>query len=214
MRVGIVPTKYGYTAVGLPPYDENMNIESVKYMSREMKIQLRGQILQELARYCHDFRSFQNRLGLTFLWALWSFAALATTSLWEAGLKYAVLYGWIRFFFFADGIWLLGQTLRQLRHLRQIKKIANTMHSFGMNEEDLRAPKLLALPEEVTEREFIQAAMEVYPEFEDYYNEMLRVEEPMVFRYWPLGLSGLAKRLFLGPKMVGPRLVFDLGKLE
>ena len=147
-------------------------------------------------------------------WMLWSVAALATTSLWDAGLKYAILYGWIRFFFFADGIWVFMQALRQIKHLRQVEKIRNIVKSFGLNKITEIEQQNIHLTENYTEKDYIEAAKKAYPELEDYYNEMLRKEKPMIFRYIPLGLSGLVMRLFIGPKMEQPRLVFDLGKLE
>lgn len=213
MKIGIVPTKHGYNAVVLPPYKGDWELYAPEnFFSPGLFAQLRSQILQKLAEYAHEHRHWQKRLFVSLPWAAWSIASLALTSLWTMGLKYSVLYGWIRFFFFGDGIWALTQTLYQLPGLLRSKQIKD--HAAKGKWKVVGKMPTRKILDSLSEREYIQRMSEIYPETKEFYAEMLRVDPPFVQAVFPLGISGLVKRLFLGPTIPKPSVIIDLGRME
>jgi hypothetical protein len=82
MRVGVVPTKAGYSAVCLPPYGNDWHITTPIMLSTDQLAQLRGQILHRLAEYCQLISQWRATLWVAIPWAAWGIAALALSALW------------------------------------------------------------------------------------------------------------------------------------
>ena len=215
MKIAVIPTQSGnYNAVALPPYGGNWELSTPVELSNDLLIQLKAQILQKLALYCYKFSGWKGQLPVLLPWALWGLTALALCSLWTLGLKYIILYMWIRLFFFFDGVWSLSRLLFHLKGIIKAKKIrGNAASSQLVVSIDDKMPRSDGI-NQLSEREYIKNIMETYPQTKPYYEEMLRTEEPWVFSIFPLGLTGLLRRMFIGPKIPLPTLIFDLGKLE
>jgi len=218
MRIAVLPTKYGYSAVALPPYGGDWELFSPMKLPHDLMIQLRGQILYRLAQYCSDLSVWTGQLPLAILWAGWGIWALAISSLWSYGTRYWILYGWIRFLFFGGGIWLLGKTLAHMRGLLRTRRIRETIVQGqwvitvdgAIQKEEVDN----TMTEVCTEREYIQYVLANFPQLKPYYDEMLRVEEPWLFSAAPMGVGGLIKYLLTGVRVPMPALIFDLGELK
>lgn len=213
MRVGIVPTKHGYNAVVLPPFDSDWRLESPVVIPRDARTQLRGQILHALANYKQTVQL--PPLPIILAWAAWGTAALylRLAYYWENAPRFVFLYGWIMFFFFGDGLFMLTRWLFNLRHTRHTRKIGKIKVDTPWQHEardwhDIRGTAQLG------ERAFIDTMIARYPDAAPFYREMLREEPALFLSMIPLGLVGMIKWLFLGPKFYRPALVFDLGKLH
>jgi hypothetical protein len=152
-----------------------------------------------------------SKIPVMIPWGIWGTAALALRlgRYFEYGLETVVLYGWIMFFFFGDGLFALIQTLTHLPAILRSRKIQKNaakgkwVWSFLTSYAD-------SLPDS-SEREFIAHAMKQEPGLSEFYEEMLRKEPPFIHRLLPLGFTGWIKRLFLGPVIPMPSLVFELG---
>lgn len=216
MKIGVVPTKYGYSAVALPPYDGDWRVSSSVKIPHDLFIQLRGQILNRLAEYCHDLSGWTGQLPVAIPWAIMGILAIALCSLWKLGFKYIGLYMWVRFFFFFDGVWLLTKYITHWRGLRDAKQIREKIVRGQWVFVNTDMPKQFIDHADltITEREYISEMMHRYPQTMPYYKEMLRVEEPWLFSAAPLGATGLIRFLLCGVRVPRPTLVFELGELK
>jgi len=214
MRIGIVPTLYGYSAVVLPPYKGNWELLSPTNLSSELKIQLRGQILAALAAFSHNMTPWTNMLKVAIPWAIWGGAALymRLVRYMEMDLKFVILYGWIMFLFFGDGLFALGRFLYQIPNLLRARSIRKHIASGKWTTVESEMPQRpMLLLDDMTEKEYIEMVMNLYPQTEPFYEEMLTKEPPLAFRYWPLGLRELVVYLFVGPRIPPPHVVIELG---
>jgi len=214
MKIGIVPTLYGYSAVVLPPYKGNWELLSPVNLSSELKIQLRGQILAALAAFSHTMTPWTNMLRVALPWAIWGGTALymRLVRYMEMDLKFVILYGWIMFLFFGDGLFALGRFFYQLPNLLRARSIRKHVASGEWSVGEGRMPTRPISRENDTEREYMDRVAKVYPQTRPYYEEMLTKEQPLAFRYWPLGLRELVVYLFVGPRIPPPHVVIELGE--
>ena len=216
MKVGIIPTKYGYNAVALPPYNGKWEIYTPIPIDAELELIFKSEILRKLATYVHMLSQWRGQTFVVLPWALWGGIALymrLSNYASVGGWKTIALYGWIMFLFFGDGVWALGRWINQLPNLfrawqvGRMKKIEITYHNkdwkiwYGVQQAKM------------SEHEFIKAMKQLYPEFIPYYDEMLRKEPPLAFSLWPLGLLGYVRYLTMGPRIPLPSLVVELGKI-
>ncbi len=214
MKIGIVPTLYGYSAVVLPPYKGDWELLSPTNLSSELKIQLRGQILAALAAFSHTMTPWTNTLKVALPWAIWGGTALfmRLARYMEMGLKFVVLYGWIMIFFFGNGLFALGRFLYQLPNLFRARQIRHNVALGDWTISDVKMPdRMLLLLDDMTEKEYIEMVMSLYPQTKPFYEEMLTKEPPLAFRFWPLGLRELVVYLFVGPRIPPPHVVIELG---
>lgn len=215
MKIGIVPTKYGYSAVALPPYDGDWSLASPVELSDDMQTQLRGQILHELSKYCQMLAPWIGQVLVAIPWALWGAVILymRLSTYMEYNPSTVLLYGWIMFLFFGDGLWALGRALYQFAHLKQVTKITNWSAKGQWR------PNVDLIPErmdagDMSEREYIDFMATRHPQLIPYYKEIMRREPPLVFTWWPRGLLGFIRMLFIGPRIPKPTLIFELGDLK
>lgn len=218
MQTAIIPTKYGYSAVVLPETvtEEGWNLEiPAVNIPPDLLVQLKSQITQDLADYCHSLSDWVGQFWVALIWAAWGITALAVSSMWKYGLQTALLYGWIRVLFFGDGVWAL---IGYLSHLRGLKRAAwlrkNLTKGEWVVKHTLGLPVHLHMCRNATETDTIEYAINWFPEAKRYYERMEEKRENWVMRYVPLGILGFFKRLMMGPKIVLPRMVYELGELE
>jgi hypothetical protein len=218
MQVAVLPVKSGYVAVSVGPFDGTWKIDSPKPLPEDLLIQLRAQIAQKLAQYCWEISPWMGIWFVVFLWAAWGGLALGISSLWDYGLRTALLYGWIRILFFGNGIMLLSQCLYHWRGSKRARLIRN-----HLLDRDWEVDAGLYIPRDTdevfaglspTERQFVEFMIVEYPHLTLWYKQLLKVEKPLIFRYIPLGAVGFLRQMLLGPEIPVPPLVFDLGTLE
>jgi len=217
MRIAVLPTKFGYSAIALGPFDGTWEIASPKPLSEDLLVQLKGQISHRLAEYCWYISPWSGIWSIAVLWAAWGGLALGLSNLWGYGFRTALLYGWIRLLFFGNGIWLLCQTLYHWRGLRRARLIrTHLLDGEWETDEGLYVPpeKAIGPARSLGEREFVQFMIGQFPHLAPWYEQLLRVEKPLVFRYWPLGVTGFLRQMLLGPEIPIPPLVFELGLLD
>jgi hypothetical protein len=65
-----------------------------------------------------------------------------------------------------------------------------------------------------TERQFIEFMITQFPRLTLWYEQLLKVEKPLVFRYYPLGFIGFLRQMLVGPIIPVPPLIFEMGILE
>ena len=217
MKVGIVPTKYGYSAVALPPYRGDWELRSPVKLTDEQKIILRGQILHQLAIYAHQMTPWTGLLLTAFLWMIFGGIALylrLSNYVDIGGWKMIALYGWIMFLFFGDGLWAFSRTVHQARNLFHAWFIRNKLAKGKWVEKDCPWDIRLTWSRvEMTERECIDWYVDREVTFRAYYKEMLRTEPPLAFSAWPLGLLGTIRYLFQGIRFYRPAIVVEMGRL-
>lgn len=218
MKVGVVPTKYGYSAVCLGPFDDGKwEIASAKRISEEHLLQLRSQIAHKLAEWCRLFTPWRYALPIAIPWATWGAIVLGMyyVTMFNYGPKYIVLYGWIRLFFFGDGIRVLTQTLYHLPGVLKSRRVAKQLLTGTW--EPLKGltllPRLSSTSGE-TETEYIWCGMKYCPDAIPFYEAMLEERPPAIFDWHPLGMVGWLRVFFLGPKFRFPVMVFEMGLLE
>lgn len=218
MRVVVIPTKFGYSAVALPPLDGKWIIASPRTLPPDLLVQLRAQISHKLAQYCWELSPWTNIWSIALLWAAWGGLALGLSSLWNYGLRTALLYGWIRLLFFGNGVWLLSQTVSHWRGLKRARLIRN-----HLLDGDWELDAGLYIPKDTdemlagtspTERQFIEFMITQFPHLALWYEQLLKVEKPLVFRYWPLGFTGFLRQMLIGPIIPVPPLCFEMGLLN
>jgi hypothetical protein len=220
MRVGIVPTKAGYSAVVLPKTvtESGWELEvPAVALSPDLLLQLKAQITQDLAEYCEEMSTWMGQFWISLLWAAWGLLALGVSSMWKFGLRTALLYGWIRVLFFGDGVWALSKYLCHLKGLRRAQWLRKHLaggDNWWVMSRRLDFPVREHLPRHASETDVIEYAQEWFPEVDVYYSRMQEKQAPWVFRYIPLGFLGFIKRLAIGPKIVLPRMVYELGLLQ
>jgi len=215
MKIGIVPTKYGYSAVALPPYDGDWELSTPIELPHDVKVQLHGQILHKLAIYCQEFKPWMAWKAV-IPWAVWGGLAmyLRWSRLWKASPKFLLLYGWVMLFFFADGLRLLIQHLYHYKGLIDAYRIREGAALGKWVSTDVEMPRRIETDSTLNEQEYIEVVRKLCPQTEPYYAEMLREEEPFLFSVHPLGFIGFLRRMFLGPKIPRPGLICDLGTLD
>lgn len=225
MKIGVIPTKYGYSAIALPPYDGNWELSTPVKLPYDVLVQLRGQILHKLALYCQSLSVWQV-WKIVLPWAAWGGLAMyfRWARLLDSGIKFLLLYGWVMLFFFADGIRLLAQLLCHTRGLIDAYRIREgaATGQWVSTREGFRGDNLMPSIEdtayhvnpEASERGFIQTCQALYPVAKPYYDEMLREEPPFLFSAYPLGFFGYLHRMFVGPRYPRPGLIFELGDLQ
>lgn len=216
MKVGIVPTKYGYSAVALPPYTGRWDLETPVLLTEGQLVKLRGQILHKLAIYCHSLTPWTGLLFTAFLWMVFGGIALymrLSNYMNIGGIKMIALYGWIMFLFFGDGLWAFGRTVHQIRNLWHARKIRNTLAKGEWYANPVTWGGRIDASE-VSERDYIEHTKFGVPATEPYYKEMMRTEPPLAFSWIPLGLLGIVRFLLLGPRIPRPAVVVEMGRLE
>lgn len=221
MKIGCVPTKYGYSAVALPGnYNGDWELDTPLQLPIDMLVQLRGQILHKLALYCHSIKPYAC-LKMVIFWGAWSALAfgLGIFRLWTIAPKYLVLYGWIRIFFFGDGLFMLARSLCHLKALVDVRRIREGAALGEWISTDVEMPLRTEGAANYQDRprseeNYIKTMSAFYPVTAPYYDEMLREEPPWVFSAWPLGVIGWLRRMFVGPRTPRPVLVFELGELQ
>lgn len=215
IRIGVVPTLHGYSAVVLPPYHGDWELSSPKPLAPDLLIQLRGQILSALSQFSFKMAPWTNILSVSLFWALWGGTALylRLARYSEMGWKFVILYGWIMFLFFGDGLFSLGRFINQIPNLRRAKSIRDKAADSEWVETTDTPQRIFPLQTE-TEQEYIERMVDAYPELKPYYDEMLIKEPPLVFSLWPLGLLGIVRYLFIGPRIPRPHIVIELGDLQ
>ena len=216
MKVGIVPTMYGYSAVVLPPYKGDWELLSPVHLTREMKIQLRGQILAALSSFSFSMLPWTNMLVVSLFWALWGGTSLylRLSRYAEIDIKMVILYGWIMFLFFGDGLFALGRFISQIPNLRRAKNIRDKATQGAWLVSDVAMPERLASLQNETEKEYIARTSSFFPNTQAFYDEMLVKEPPLAFRMWPLGLLAIIRFLFIGIRIPRPHIIVELGTLE
>lgn len=216
MQLAVIPTKFGHSAVVLGPFDGTWEISSHDPLPEDLLIQLKGQISHKLAQYCWEISPWTNVWLIALLWAAWGGLALGLSSLWDYGLRTALPYGWIRLLFFGNGVWLLCHVIYHWRGLRRARLIRNHLLDGDWIDGYLYIPKTNSEPgnPDATERRLVELAIRVYPHLAPWYEQLLKVEKPLVFRYWPLGMGGFLRQMLLGPEIPVPSLIFEMGLLE
>lgn len=218
MRIGVVPTKYGYSAVCLGPFDDGKwELSSPKFVSEEHLLQLRSQIAHRLAEWCQQLSLWRFTLPVAIPWAAWGLVVLAMyyTTLFNYAPKFIVLYGWIRLFFFGDGIRILTQTLYHLPGVLKAQKVAKRLLTGNWEfSEGYTCPTRLPVLQDETETEYILRRRRNYPDTAPFYDVMLEKRPPAIFDWFPLGVVGWLRNFFLGPHYRFPVMVFELGLLE
>ena len=216
MKVGIVPTLYGYSAVVLPPYKGGWELLSPLSLANELKIQLRGQILAALSSFSFSMLPWTNILVVSLFWALWGGTSLylRLSRYAEIDIKMVILYGWIMFLFFGDGLFALGRYINQIPNLRRAKNIRDKSARGAWLISDVAMPKRFAPLKGETEKEYIARASDLFPNTRPFYEEMLVKEPPLAFRMWPLGLLAIIRFLFIGIRIPRPHVIVELGTLE
>ena len=217
MRVGIVPTKYGYSAVCLPPFDDGKwELSSPKHVGDEHLLQLRSQIAHRIAEWCQQLSPWRYTLPVAIPWAAWGAVVLAMyyTTIYNIAPKYVLLYGWIRLFFFGDGIRVLTQTLYHLPGVLRARRVAKQLLTGEWEViEGLALPSHTVIIPGETEEGYLQWHIPRYPDAALFYEAMLEKRPPAIFDWWPLGVVGWLKRFFLGPKFRFPPMIFEVGLL-
>jgi hypothetical protein len=219
MRVAILPTKFGYSAVALGPFDGTWQIGSAEPMPEDLLIQLRAQISHRLARYCWELSPWTGIWMIALLWAAWGGLSLGLSSLWDYGVRTALLYGWIRLLFFGNGMWLLCQAVSHWRGLRRARLIRNHLLDGDWEmDEGLYIPSHTQVvfptpPDTLSEKGYVKFMMETWPALSPWYEQLLRVEKPLLFRYYPLGFFGFLRQMLVGPIIPVPPLCFEMGTL-
>jgi hypothetical protein len=215
MKIGIVPTLYGYSAVAVP-HKKGWELHTAVRLNPDLKIQLRGQVLAALAEFAHMLVPWTDTFLVSLFWALWGGVALylRLARYGEHDPKFIILYGWIMFLFFGDGLFALGRYLYQIPNLRRANKIRKTAGTAIWHECSSSMPTRQPPLEGEDEVDYIERMAEMYPEARPFYDEMLTVEDPIVFRFWPLGLLGVIRYLFAGPKIPRPHVVIELGDVS
>ena len=218
MRVAVLPTRFGYTAVGLGPFDGTWQIGSAQPMPEDLLAQLRGQITHKLAQYCWELSPWTGIWAIALAWAAWGALSLGLSSLWDYGARTALLYGWIRLLFFGNGIWLLCQTIYHWRGLKRARLVRNHLldGDWELDDDQYIPPDWQThnLSAPTGEREYIEWMMKQWPHLSPWYEQLLRVEKPLLFRYYPLGFTGFLRQMLLGPTIPAPPLIFEMGQLE
>lgn len=218
MRIGVVPSKYGYVAVCLAPFDDGKwELESPVPISSEHLLQLRSQIAQRLAEWCQQLSPWHFTLPVAIPWAAWGLVVLAMyyTSLMSIAPKYIILYGWIRLFFFGDGLQVLTTTLYHLPGVLKTQKIARRLltGNWELSGELILPYRTEAMPGE-SETIYILRQKLNYPDAAPFYEAMLEERPPAIFDWYPLGMAGWLRNFFLGPRYRLPPMVFEMGTLE
>ena len=216
MRIGVVPTLYGYSAVVLPPYKGGWELLSPLSLAPDLKVQLRGQILAALSSFSFSMLPWTKMLGVSLFWALWGGTALfLRLSRYAAiDLKMVVLYGWIMFLFFGDGLFALGRFITQIPNLRRAKDIQDKVAKESWLISEIKMPERPQALENETELAYINRVSELHPITQPFYEEMLIKEPPMAFRMWPLGLLAIIRFLFIGIRIPRPHIIVELGDFK
>jgi len=216
MQVAIIPTKFSFVAVALGPFDGTWKVASSKPLPEDLLVQLKGQISHKLAQYCWETSPWSGIWGIALLWAAWGALALGLSNLWDYGLRTALLYGWIRILFFGNGIWLLCHTIYHWRGLKHARLIRNHLLDGEWVIGGPRIPKTdeMFAGLHPTERQFVKFMIVEFPRLAPWYEQLLKVEKPKVFRYFPLGAAGFLRQMLLGPEIPVPSLIFEVGLLD
>ena len=218
MRVAVLPTKFGYSATALGPFDGTWQIAAAKPMPEDLLVQLKGQISHKLAQYCWALAPWTGIWAVALIWAAWGTLSLGLSSLWDYGLRTALLYGWIRLLFFGNGAWLLSQTICHWRGLRRARLIRHHLLEGDWElDEELYIPprsRVVFSTDTLSEKEHVELLMKAWPQLVPWYEQMLRVERPLIFRYYPLGFVGFLRQMLVGPIIPVPPLCFEMGTLE
>lgn len=218
MQTGIVPTKHGYSAVALGPFDDGKwELHTPKHISDEHLLQLRSQIAQRLAEWCQQLSPWRYTLPVAIPWAAWGLVVLGMyyTTLFNLAPKYIVLYGWIRLFFFGDGIRVLTQTLYHLPGVLKARRVAKRLLTGNWELSNaLTLPTWDWYPIGETETEYLLRQILDFPDAAPFYDAMLEKRPPAIFDWYPLGMLGWLKNFFLGPRYRLPVMVFEMGVLD
>lgn len=219
MHIGICATKYGYSAVCLGFFDDGKwKLSTPVKISDEHLLQLRSQIAQRLAEWCQQLSPWRYTLPVAIPWAAWGAVVLGMyyTTIYNIAPKYIVLYGWIRLFFFGDGIRILTQTLYHLPGVLRARRVAKQLltgnwETSGNLTLPLHTSTVRGLE---SETEYILRQKDNYPDAAPFYDAMLEKRPPAVFDWYPLGMIGWLRNFFLGPRYRLPIMVFEMGLLE
>jgi hypothetical protein len=215
MKIGIVPTKYGYNAVAIGKYDSNWGIYTPVPIDSELELIMKSEILRKLAIWTYMLSGWRGQWKLVIPWALWGGLALylrMSNYASMGGWKVIALYGWIMFLFFGDGVFALGRWINQIPNLFRAWQIGR-IKDIEIEYHELDCANIWGPPKsDLSEIEFIKEAGNLWPETRPYYAEMLRKEPPLAFSLWPLGLLGYVRYLTVGPRIPRPALVVELGR--
>lgn len=213
MRIAVIPTKFGHTAVALGPYWGEWELYSPVDLPEDLKIQLRAQILHRLAQYCHEFSPWVGQIWTAVPWAIWGILAVVLSSLFQLGIKYIALYGWIRLLFFFDGVWILSQVLTHGLGSIRAQRIRKEATRGEWKYIQASWPAHISTIG-FSEREYLANTALQFPQAKPFIDEMLRTEPPWIFSAAPLGVVGYIKYLLMGIRVAKPILIFELGMLE
>jgi len=217
VEIGIVPTAKGYAAVGLPKTlgkTDNLIIRAPFRVSEDLKTRILGRLHREVAEYLWEVGKWEG-IGLAvFLWAIAEAMVLYVCigTLVGYGMKFAILYGWVRFWFLSSGLLLFFPYLAKVLHRRRAKKIRE-YHEGGRyvgSWIECQWPKAenLGGPDE---EEYIAEMMATYPKLRPYYEQILRVDPPEAMDLYPFTILGRIRNWIFGPPLRLPRMVYYVG---
>jgi len=214
VNIGIVPTKYGYAAVGLRKTlgkQDVLEIHAPFPVSEELKTRILGNLSREIAVYLDEVGRWEGIGWAAFFWAVVGGIALVADRIWQYSLRIAALYGWVRCWFLGDGLLILLPYLAKLPHRKRAKKI-RTFYENGAVICVLERDWPTFLGGIQAEVATIKIYMAEWPELSPYYEQMLEVDPPWAFDVVPTTALGRIRNWILGPPTRLPRMVFFLGE--
>lgn len=215
VEIGIVPTAKGYAAVGLRKTLGKTNtliIRAPFHVSDDLKTRMLGRLSREAAGYLWQVGKWEGIGLVVFLWAVTGLITLATSRIWDYGTKMALLYGWVRVWFLADGVWLFLPWVFKILHRRR----ANRIRKYFKGEQQIIS-QIEDWPQAVTsdmidEREYILDKMEKHPELIPYYKQMLEVDPPRGLDWYPATLLGRIRNWIFGTPIRLPHMIYYIGR--
>jgi len=216
VNIGIVPTKYGYAAVGLRTTlgkQDVLEIHAPFPVSEELKTRILGNLSREVAVYLDEVGRWEGIGWAVFLWTVVGGGALIADKIWQYSLKVAILYGWVRFWFLlCDGLFLFCPFLIKYPHRLR----ANKIRAFYENSnaivihQEMNWPTLI--DSDKNEADFIKDMIEKSPELSLYYKQTLEIEPPKAFDVVPATVLGRIRNWFLGQPIRLPRMIYFIGE--
>jgi hypothetical protein len=217
VEIGIVPTKYGYAAVGLRTTlgkQDVLEIHAPFPVSEELKTRILGNLAREIAVYLDEVGRWEGIGWAAFFWALVGGIALVADRIWQYSTSLILLYSWVRVWFLCDGLVLFLPWIAKTPHRRRAKKI---QAYYGAN-------NAIVLYQETNwpvwekglgnnEVEYIEEVMNQYPTLIPYYEQLLEKDPPWAFDIVPSTALKRIRNWILGPPIRLPHAIFYIGEL-
>jgi hypothetical protein len=215
MKVGLVPNACnGYSAVLLDDGDYG-EIDFDCHLKHGLEPGLQAQVVGELRHcllsFCWRLRAWYGQWATILAWAAVSAVVLGTQKLWSYGAKTAVMYGWIYWLFFGDGLMALSQLLCHAGALRRAKAIRKGLSKATEVRYSVFFDRPPAREAGESEAEFTTARAAGDEWWAPYYAEMSAKRPRSLAGFLPNRLTLLLQILFVGPLVPRPRFAMEIG---